>query len=99
MDPEVREFGKDKKMARIQLATSDKFKNKKGELVEDTQWHNVVIWGNLAGIAEKHLQKGSEVAISGKLVHRQFETTDGKKQFVTEVNAYDLLMLRRPAKA
>jgi len=91
-DPEVKEFG-DKKKATFSIATSDSYKNAKGEKVEDTQWHNVVIWGKLAGVAEKYLKKGQEVCIEGRLVHRDYETDKGEKRFITEINANDLVML------
>jgi single-strand DNA-binding protein len=91
-DPEVRMFG-EKKRATFSLATTDTFKNQKGEKVQDTQWHQVVIWGKLADVAEKYLRKGAEVAVSGKLVHRAYETQAGEKRYVTEVSANDLLML------
>ena len=91
-DPEVKVFG-DKKKATFSIATSDSYKNQKGEKVEDTQWHNVVIWGSLAGVAEKYLKKGSEVCVEGKLVHRNFETPTGEKKYITEISVNDLLML------
>lgn len=91
-DPEVKVFG-EKKKATFSMATSDSYKNQKGEKVEDTQWHNVVIWGKLAGIAEKYLKKGTEVAIEGKLVHRIYETDKGEKKFFTEINVNDLVLL------
>lgn len=91
-DPEVKEFG-EKKKASFSIATSDSYKNQKGEKIEDTQWHNIVIWGKLAGVAEKYLKKGAEVAIEGKLVHRIFETDKGEKKFFTEINVNDLVML------
>lgn len=90
-DPEVKTFN-DKKKAAFSLATSETYKNQKGEKVEDTQWHNVVVWGKLAGIAEKYLKKGNEVAIEGKLIHRVYET-NGEKKFVTEINVNDFVML------
>jgi single-strand DNA-binding protein len=90
-DPEVKTFEKSKK-ASFSIATTDTYKNQKGEKVEDTQWHNIVIWGKLAGIAEKYLKKGQEVAIEGKLVHRVYET-NGEKRYVTEINVNDLVML------
>ncbi len=90
-DPDVKVFN-DKKKASFSIATSDSYKNQKGEKVEDTQWHNVVIWGKLAGIAEKYLRKGNEVAIEGKLVHRVYET-NGEKRFITEVSVNDLVLL------
>jgi single-strand DNA-binding protein len=90
-DPEVKEFG-DKKKVSFSIATSDSYKNQKGEKVEDTQWHNVVVWGALAGVAEKYLKKGQEVCIEGRLVHRDYETDKGEKRFITEINANDLVM-------
>ncbi len=91
-DPEVKVFG-EKKRASFSIATTDTYKNQKGEKVQDTQWHNVVIWGRLATIAEKYLRKGAEVAVEGKLVHRVYETQSGEKRYVTEVSVNDLVML------
>jgi single-strand DNA-binding protein len=91
-DPEVKVFG-EKKKASFSIATTDSYKNAKGEKVEDTQWHNIVIWGSLAGVAEKYLKKGQEVCVEGKLVHRNYETTEGEKRYVTEISVNDLLML------
>jgi single-strand DNA-binding protein len=90
-DPEVKEFN-DRKKASFSIATTDTYKNQKGEKVEDTQWHTVVIWGKLAGIAEKYLKKGSEVAVEGKLVHRVYEA-NGEKRYITEINVNDFVML------
>lgn len=91
-DPEVKTFG-DKKKASFSIATSESYKNAKGEKVEDTQWHNVVIWGKLAGVAEKYLKKGQEIAVEGKLMHRDYETDKGEKRYITEINVNDLVML------
>ena len=90
-DPEVKNIS-DRKKASFSIATSDAYKNQKGEKVEDTQWHNVVIWGKLAGIAEKYLKKGNEVAVEGRLIHRVYET-NGEKKFITEINVIDLVLL------
>jgi single-strand DNA-binding protein len=91
-DPEVKAFNKSKK-ASFSIATTDSYKNQKGEKVEDTQWHNIVIWGQLADVAEKYLKKGMEVCVEGKLVHRNYETDKGEKKYLTEINVNDLLML------
>jgi single-strand DNA-binding protein len=91
-DPEVKNFGKSQK-ATFSIATSETYKNAKGEKVEDTQWHNIVIWGKLADIAGQYLKKGAEVAVEGKLVHRAFETDKGEKRYITEINVNDLAML------
>lgn len=90
-DPEVKTFGTSKKAA-FSIATTDTYKNQKGDKVQDTQWHNIVIWGKLAAIAEKYLRKGQEVVLEGKLVHRVYET-NGEKKYVTEVNVNDLVMV------
>ena len=90
-DPEVKQYNERKK-ASFSIATTDIYKNQKGEKVEDTQWHNVVIWGKLAGIAEKYLKKGTEVCIEGKLVHRVFEA-NGEKKYFTEISVNDLVLL------
>ena len=92
-DPEVRTFDNDRKLATFSIATTDTYKNQKGEKVEDTQWHNIVIWGKLAEVVEKYLKKGNEVAVEGKLIHRMYETKEGDKRYITEVNVNDLLML------
>ncbi len=91
-DPEVKMFG-DKKKASFSIATSDTYKNAKGEKVEDTQWHNITIWGSLATVAEKYLKKGNQVCVEGKLVYREYETNTGEKRSITEVSVNDLLML------
>jgi len=91
-DPEVKMFG-DKKKASFSIATSDSYKNAKGEKVEDTQWHNIVIWGGLADVAEKYLKKGQEVVVEDRLVHRDYEAENGEKRFITEINVNDMVMV------
>jgi len=91
-EPEVKNFG-DKMKASFTIATNDYYKNAKGEKVEDTQWHNLVIWGKQAENAGKLLKKGAEVAIEGKLVHRVYETDKGEKKYFTEINVNDFMML------
>ncbi|MDG1041095.1 MAG: single-stranded DNA-binding protein, partial [Polaribacter sp.] len=73
--------------------TNETYKNAQGEKVTDTQWHNVVAWNKTAEIIEKYLQKGSEVAIEGKLTSRSYEDKDGNKKYITEVVCNELLML------
>jgi single-strand DNA-binding protein len=77
--PEVKTFDSGKKMARFSVATSESYRNAKGEKVTETQWHNLVAWGKVADIAEKFLTKGKEVAIEGKLINRSYEDKEGKK--------------------
>ncbi|NQV52505.1 MAG: single-stranded DNA-binding protein [Flavobacteriales bacterium] len=92
-DPEIKTFDNDRKMARFPIATNEVYHNSKGEKVQDTQWHNVVMWGKVAEIAEKYLKKGQEIAVEGKLVSRTWETKEGEKRYVTEVVANELVLL------
>ena len=91
-DPEMKTFDSGKSRASFSIATSDSYKNQKGEKVEDTQWHNLVIWGKLADVAAKYLKKGAEVAVEGKLIHRSYEA-NGERKFITEINVNDFVML------
>ena len=93
-DPEVKVFEKSKR-ATFSIATNESFKNQKGDLVKDTQWHNVVVWGKLADTAGKYLKKGNLLAVEGKLVHRAFETGKGEKKYYTEVVASDFVMMSK----
>ena len=92
-DPEVRVFESGSKKVSFNLATNYTYKNDKGEKVIDTQWHHLVMWGKLADIAEKYLKKGHEIAVEGRLVHREYEDSAGEKKYFTEINVGELLML------
>lgn len=95
MNPDIRIFEGGKKMARISLATSESFNNAKGERVTETYWHQVVAWGKMAEIAENSLQKGSEVAVEGKLVSRSYTDKQGVKKYITEVVANELQVVSK----
>jgi len=97
-DVELRSIANGSQVASFSIATNDYYKNSKGEKVQDTQWHNVVIWGKQAELASKVLAKGTEVCIQGKLVHRSYETTEGNKRYVTEVKANSFLKLTKEEK-
>ncbi|HEY6161799.1 MAG TPA: single-stranded DNA-binding protein [Bacteroidia bacterium] len=92
-DPEVKAFGEGKKLAKFFIATNESYRNAKGERVNETQWHNLIAWGKTAEIIEKYLKKGSEVAVEGKLVNRNYTDKNGIKRYVTEVQVSELLML------
>ena len=98
MNPEVKTLDGGKKLAKFSIATNENYKNAKGEKVTDTQWHNVVAWGKTADIIEKFLKKGSEVAIEGKLINRNYDDKEGVKRYVTEVEAHEILMLNAKSK-
>ena len=91
--PEVKTTESGKKLARFSVATNESYRNANGEKVTETTWHNLVAWGKVADIAEKYLNKGSEVAIEGKLINRSYTDKDGNKKYITEVQVNELLML------
>jgi len=91
--PEVKKLESGKKMATLNLATSESYRNANGEKITETQWHRLVVWGKVADVAEKYLDKGREIAIEGKLINRSYTDKDGKKKYVTEVQVNELLML------
>jgi len=93
MDPDVRTFDNNRKMVRLSIATNDSYKNDKGEKVTDTQWHNIVLWGTQANMAETYLKKGDSVIIEGKLASRNYNDKDGVKRYVTEVVVNEFIKL------
>ena len=90
-DPEFRTFESGKQNATFSMATSDTYINKEGFKVTDTEWHNIVVWGNLADLVSKFLKKGIEVSIEGKLTRRSFEH-EGETKYVTEVVMREFLL-------
>ncbi|MDX2223911.1 MAG: single-stranded DNA-binding protein [Rhodospirillaceae bacterium] len=85
-DPEVRTTQNGTKVANLSLATSESWRDKQsGERKEKTEWHRVVIFGNLADIAEKYLKKGSKVYVSGQLQTRKWTDQSGQEKYSTEV--------------
>ena len=93
-DPEVRYLEGGVSVASFPLATTETF-NKDGRKVEQTEWHNIVLWRSLADVAAKYLQKGKLVYIEGKLRTRSFEDKEGVKKYTTEIVAENFTMLGR----
>ncbi len=92
-DPEVRHLDNGRAVTNFSLATSETYKNREGERVTNTEWHNVVLWTPLAEIAEKYLKKGNQVYIEGKLTTRSYDDKDGIKRYVTEVVGREMTLL------
>ncbi len=92
-DPEVRHFEGGGSVANFTLATTEVYKDKTGNRVENTEWHNIAAWRGLAGVAEKYLKKGSKVYIEGRIRTRSYDDKDGNKRYVTEIIADSMRML------
>ena len=91
--PEVTETKSGSRVAQFSVATNRQWKNKDGEKVEDCEFHNVVLWGSLADVAEKYVEKGKKVYIEGRLQTRTWDDKDGKKCYKTEIVAENLILL------
>lgn len=99
-DPETRKFA-DTMVCNLTLATTEKFKDKDGNLKDATEWHNLQIWGKLGEIAEKYVKKGSQIYVEGKIKQRAYETESKQKKYITEiiVNELKLLGKKEPTSA
>ena len=103
-DPEVRYLesnpqnpSANAKVASFRLATTERYRDRSGELRENTEWHSIVVWRNNADVVEKFVHKGSQVYIEGKLRTRQWTDQTGAKRYTTEVVADTLQLLgKRP---
>ncbi|KAF0195570.1 MAG: single-strand DNA-binding protein [Bacteroidetes bacterium] len=91
-DPEIQNFDKGVKKASFSLATTETYRNREGQDIEQTEWHNIILWRGLAEVAEKYLRKGSQVYIEGRIRSRSFEK-DGQKRYITEIEGDTLNML------
>lgn len=98
-DPEIRVFGEGKKLARVAIATRDVYKNRGGEWLTDTQWHNLIFWGKQAEEAEHCLVKGLHIAVMGKLVNRTYVDKQGSTRYTTEVVVGELEIIEKESKA
>lgn len=92
-DPELRYTGSGTAVCNMRLATNESYKDSNGELVEKTEWHNVVAWARLAEICGEYLKKGSQVYFEGSLQTRQWEDKEGQTRYTTEVKAREMMML------
>ena len=96
-DPEVRYLEGNAKVATFTLATSERFKDRNGELRENTEWHNIVAWRANADVAEKFIHKGTQIYVEGRLRTRSYTDQAGVKKFTTEIQADTIQLLgRRP---
>jgi len=93
-DPEVKYTPQGTPVAKLTVATNERFKDKSGEWQDRTEWHNVVLWQRLAEIAGEYLKKGGKVYIEGRLQTRSWDDkTSGQKKYMTEVVGSDLVLL------
>jgi len=93
-DPEIKYTPQGTPVAKLAIATNERFKDKNGEWQDRTEWHNVVLWQRLAEIAGEYLKKGGKVYIEGRLQTRSWDDKQtGQKKYMTEVVANDMILL------
>jgi single-strand DNA-binding protein len=92
-DPEVQTLNGNVKVAKFSLATTESYKDDKGQTHSNTEWHTIILWRGLAELAEKYLYKGSMIYLEGKLKTRSFEDKEGNKRYVTEVIGEEIVLL------
>lgn len=96
-DPETRYLEGGTAVCSFSLATSETYRNRDGEKVTTTEWHNVVLWRGLAGVAEKYVKKGSQLYIEGRIRSRSWDDRDGNKRYTTEIVGDNMQMLGKRA--
>ncbi len=92
-DPEIRYLENGTAVANFPIATSESYKDKEGNRIDQTEWHNVVVWRKMAEIAERYLRKGSQIYLEGKLRTKSWEDQQGNKRYTTEIVADTFTML------
>lgn len=94
-DPEVRHLESGAAVATITLATSERYRDRNGEMRELTEWHTVIAWRQLADLAENYIRKGSQIFVEGKIRSRSWDDQNGQKRYVTEIQADGIQLLGR----
>jgi single-strand DNA-binding protein len=92
-DPELSYLPSGQSVAKFSLATSRKFKDKNGELKDETEWHNIVAWGKLGEIAAQYLKKGRQAYVEGRISSRKWEDREGKQRTTVEIVADEVVMV------
>lgn len=92
-DPDMRYTQSDTAVCNISVATTERWKNKDGERVEETEWHRVVAFGKLAEIMGEYLRKGSQVYIEGKIKTEKYTDKEGIERYSTKIYANEMKML------
>jgi single-strand DNA-binding protein len=95
IDPEIRYLDSGTPVCNFRMATSEVYKNKSGEKVTTTEWHNIVLWRGLAELAEKYIKKGTQIYIEGRIRTRSWDDKDGNKRYTTEIVGDNIQLLSK----
>ncbi len=97
-DPEMKEFSNGNSKVSMNIATSETYKNKAGDQITDTQWHNVIAWNGTGKYIKNYISKGTEIIIQGKLTHNSYEDKNGITRYITEIVADQVMILSKKEK-
>jgi single-strand DNA-binding protein len=94
-DPELKMTTSGQPVCRFSLATTETWRNAQGEKQSKTEWHNVVVWGKQAEIAEKYLRKGKQILVEGRIQYREYTDQAGVKKTACDIRCDNFVMLGR----
>ena len=97
-EPELKTLQDEISVAKINVATTESYRLKNGEVSSKTEWHTVIAWRGLATFVNQYIHKGSHLYVEGKIRYRQYEDKDGQKKYVTEIVADQILLLDKKVK-
>jgi single-strand DNA-binding protein len=95
-DPEIKNLESGSKVANVNIATTESYKDKDGNRKDITEWHRLEMWDGLAGIAEKYCKKGDRIYVEGKLRTETWQDKDGNNRYTTKVRVQNLMLLSPP---
>ncbi|MFW5778137.1 MAG: single-stranded DNA-binding protein [Bacteroidota bacterium] len=98
-DPDIRNLESGSKVANFSLATTEFFKGKDGNRTEQTEWHNISVWNQLADLSEKYLKKGDKIYLEGRIRTRSYDDKDGVKKYITEIIGNQMTFLGSPQRS
>jgi single-strand DNA-binding protein len=93
---EIKNLESGKTVGNVTIATNEVYKNAQGEKITETTWHNLVAWGKQAELLDKYTDKGTEIAIEGKLTNRSYTDKEGIKRYITEIVVNEILLMGAP---
>jgi single-strand DNA-binding protein len=92
-DPELRYTQSGQPVCTFKLVTDDSYKDKEGNMVDRSEWHNIVVWGKPAEIINQYMKKGRQIYLEGKIQSRKYDDKDGQTRYITEINVQDFAFL------
>jgi len=92
-DPELRYTQNGQAVCTFKLVTDESYKDRDGNLVERSEWHNIVVWGKAGEIISQYMRKGRQIYIEGRIQTRKYEDKEGQTRYITEINASDFAFL------